>query len=151
MNTVKELLTEEDFFSTVYKSAKMGADAIINLLPKVKNDGLRSQMTRQLDGYERYAASARRELERIGSAVKEENLLLRVSARMGMACHTMVDASAGHIAEMLIEGSNMNITDMTRLLNNYAGDREEAEDAIRLARDVIDFEGCNVEALKRYL
>lgn len=146
MDTVRELLTEEECFSAVYKSAKMGAEAIINLLPKVTSDGLRSQMTRQLDGYERYAAAARRELERVGGPVKEENLIVRVTAKMGMAFHTLVDASTGHIAEMLIEGSNMNITDMTKLLNNCAG-----EEALRLVQEVVSFEGGNVEALKRYL
>ena len=37
-------------FEEIYKNVKMGADAIINLLPHVKNDTVRSLMTQQLDG-----------------------------------------------------------------------------------------------------
>ena len=43
-------MTEEFFLEEIYKNAKMGADSIINLLPHVKEDSLRSVMTMQLDG-----------------------------------------------------------------------------------------------------
>ena len=54
----KETISEELFFDEIYKNAKRGADAIINLLPRVNDDALRSVMTMQLDGYEKYAARA---------------------------------------------------------------------------------------------
>ena len=60
----------------------------------------------------------------------------------------MMDASTGHIAEMMIDGSNMGITDTTKLLNNY--DTRDS-DAVRLARDVVRFEEHNLETMKRYL
>ena len=41
MQEMKEAIREEDFFGEIYKNAKMGADSIINLLPKVKDDGMR--------------------------------------------------------------------------------------------------------------
>ena len=56
MQQTKETITEEAFLDAIYKNAKMGADSIINLLPKVEDDAMRSVMTAQLDGYERYAA-----------------------------------------------------------------------------------------------
>ena len=141
---------EEYFFSEIYKNTKMGADAIISLLPHVKDDGLRSAMTMQLDGYEKYAARAAQALQERGLVAKEENLVARVSARMGMAINTMLDSTTGHIAEMMIEGSNMGITDMTKLLNDYEC-KAEGEAAVRLARDVVRFEERNLETLKPFL
>ena len=70
MQEMKEAIREEDFLGEIYKNAKMGADSIINLLPKVKDDGMRSAMTMQLDGYERYAARAQKELEARGAEAK---------------------------------------------------------------------------------
>ena len=46
----KQQSKEDFFFNEIYKNAKMGADSIINLLPHVKEDSLRSVMTMQLDG-----------------------------------------------------------------------------------------------------
>ena len=92
MPSVKEKHTEQEicFLSEIYKNTKMGADAIINLLPHVRNDGMRSAMTRQLDGYEKYAARAATHLEGEGITPKEENWLARLSARVGMAFNTML-------------------------------------------------------------
>lgn len=150
MQETKEAIREEDFLGEIYKNVKMGADSIINLLPKVKNDGMRSAMTMQLDGYERYAARAQKELEARGVEAKEENVMTRLSARFGMAFNTMLDSTTGHIAEMMIEGSNMGITDMIKLLNNFEVGNGDSE-AVRLAREVVRFEEHNLEMLKPYL
>ena len=107
-------------------------------------------MTQQLDGYEKYAHRAADALESRGVNPKEEKLLTRVSARIGMAFSTLMDSTTSHIAEMMIEGSNMGITDMTRLINTYAG-TQNAVEALQLAREVVAFEEHNLEMLKRFL
>ena len=142
---------EADFYGEIYKSAKMGADAVINLLPHIKDDALRSVVTMQLDGYEKYAARAAATLAEMGVAAKEENIVARVTAKMGVALQTMLDATTSHVAEMLIEGTNMCITDMTKLLNENELHRGTSTGAARLAREVVAFEEHNLEMLKRYL
>ena len=146
----KREVSEELFLSEIYKNAKMGADSIINLLPHVKEDSLRSVMTMQLDGYEKYATRAAEALCAMGLEAKEENIITRFSARIGVAINTMIDSTASHIAEMLVEGSNMGITDMTKLLNSHEA-RGSGKEATRLAREVVAFEEHNLEILKRYL
>ena len=149
MQQTKETITEEAFLDAIYKNAKMGADSIINLLPKVEDDAMRSVMTAQLDGYERYAACAARALKKKGVEPREENIMTRFSAKMGMAFNTMLDSTGTHIAEMMLEGSNMGIVDLTRLLNPYSPTQDS--EAVRLAREVVRFEEGNLEQLKRYL
>ena len=149
MQQTKETITEEAFLDAIYKNAKMGADSIINLLPKMEDDAMRSVMTAQLDGYERYAACAARALKKKGVEPREENIMTRFSAKMGMAFNTMLDSTGTHIAEMMLEGSNMGIVDLTRLLNHYSPAQDS--EAVRLAREVVRFEEGNLEQLKRYL
>ena len=149
MQQTKETITEEAFLDAIYKNAKMGADSIINLLPKVEDDAMRSVMTAQLDGYERYAACAARALKKKGVEPREENIMTRFSAKMVMAFNTMLDSTGTHIAEMMLEGSNMGIVDLTRLLNHYSPTQDS--EAVRLAREVVRFEEGNLEQLKRYL
>lgn len=149
MQQTKETITEEAFLDAIYKNAKMGADSIINLLPKVEDDAMRSVMTAQLDGYERYAACAARALKKKGVEPREENIMTRFSAKMGMAFNTMLDSTGTHIAEMMLEGSNMGIVDLTRLLNHYSPTQDS--EAVRLACEVVRFEEGNLEQLKRYL
>lgn len=153
MPSVKERCEQDEAlaFEEIYKNTKMGADSIINLLPHVKDDAMRSLMTQQLDGYEKYAHRAAEHLEALGVTPREEGFFTRVSARIGMAFNTMLDSTTSHIAEMMVEGSNMGITDMTRLLNSCAARGQHASEAVRLAREVVAFEEHNLEVLKRYL
>ncbi len=148
MQAMKEKITEESFLGAIYKNAKMGADSIIDLMPRVQNDALRSAMTLQLDGYERYAAAASRALKERGVTAKEENLMVRMGAKMGIAFNTMLSVTTSHIAELMIEGSNMGITDTTKLLNNY---KTADSDAVRLAREIVAFEERNIEIMKGFL
>ena len=152
MSVTKERCMDDEayFMSEIYKNTKMGADAIINLLPSVKDDALRSAMTRQLDGYEKYAARAAKHLEELGVCPKEENWFTRMSAKLGMAFNTMMDSTGSHIAEMMVEGSNMGVTDMTKLLNTYEP-RGSAAEAVRLAHEVVTFEQHNLEVMRHYL
>ncbi|MBE6629520.1 MAG: hypothetical protein E7624_01560 [Ruminococcaceae bacterium] len=146
----KKMADEAYFMSEIYKNTKMGSDAIINLLPCVRDDAMRSAMTRQLDGYEKYAARAAKHLEEEGICPKEENWFARISARIGMAFNTMVDSTGSHIAQMMVEGSNMGVTDLTKLLNTFEP-RGSATEAVRLAHEVLEFEQHNLEVMRRYL
>ena len=59
------------------------------------------------------------------------------------------DKSNSNIAEKLIKGTNMGITDLTRCLNENAISVEE--ETARLASDILAFFSGSVEALKKFL
>ena len=78
-----------------------------------------------------------------GSAM--ENLMLR----MGISYNTMLNTSTGHIAEMIIKGSNNGILEMEKVLahnGEFAG-----KDCRDLAKELIDMENANIRTLKDYL
>ena len=152
MNATKQMHREKEdlFFGEIYKNAKMGADTVINILPHIKNDALRSIVTMQLDGYEKYAAHAATALAERGLCAKEENFVARGLSRIGVAIGTMVDSSTGRIAEIMIDGSNMCITEMTKLLNEHEA-QKSAKQAATLARELVRFEEQNLAVLKGYL
>jgi len=59
------------------------------------------------------------------------------------------DKSNSNIAEKLIKGTNMGITDLTRSLNNNA--LSVSEETTTLARDILALFSGSVEALKKFL
>lgn len=132
----------------IYKTAKSGADTVLNFMPYVKEEGMRRHLTMQLDGYERCAACAAEELEAMGESAKSANAVKRLSARAVAAMNTMVSSTQSHVASLLLQSTNANISDMTRILNATAG----SEDSSRtLARDLATFEEYNRAKLLRYL
>ena len=128
----------------------MGADSIINLLPKVEDSRLKSDMSVQLSGYEKFATRARNELREMGIEAQEKGFMTKAMARVGMEFNTMMDTSLSHIAEMMIQGSNMGIVEMNKCINTC--ERGGCEDgAVRLAQDIVEFEQQNLERMKKYL
>jgi hypothetical protein len=55
MSEQNTMSVTKDFLDSLYKNVKMGADSIIDLMPKVKDDGLRAEMTAELEKYESFA------------------------------------------------------------------------------------------------
>ena len=140
----------EHLLDAMYKNVKMGADSIINILPKAEDKEFRAELTRQMDKFEGYATNIRALINKEGDSPKEESLLTKLSAKMGMAMNTMMDSTTSHIAEMMIEGATMGVTDMTKLVREFEN-TSCSEDALSLAREIISFEEDTVERMKAFL
>lgn len=134
----------------IYKNAKMGSEALLSLLPHVADSSLRRDLTAQLDGYEGYARHAQEYLCEYGREAKEANVLQKMGTKVGIGVNTLMDSDTSHLAEMVIEGSNMNITESVKLLREHENCRVP-EKALKLCRDMIEFEQSNVENMKNYL
>ena len=141
---------EAEMLEQIYKNVKMGADSIIKLLPKVSDGNFKTDLTDQLNGYESLAGKAKARLKEIGCTAKEENIVTRMWASVGMSMSMLTDSTDSHIAQMVAEGSTMGITDGIKLLRDYENS-SVSESSLALARDVISFEEKNLERAKRYI
>lgn len=148
---MQELKTKEaELLEQVYKNVKMGADSIIKLMDKVSDGKFKTDLTDQLNGYEALASKAKTRLAELGVEAKEENVMTRFWASVGMTMNTLADASDSHIAQMVAEGSNMGITDSIKLLRDYEN-TNVSEYALKIVREVIEFEENNLERAKNYI
>ena len=141
---------EAELLEQLYKNVKMGSDSIIKLLGKVSDGKFKTDLTDQLNGYESLAAKAKSRLKEMGAEAKEENPMIKLWSSIGMAVSTMTDSSDSHIAQMVAEGSNMGVTDSIKLLREYEN-TNVSEGALKLVREVIDFEEKNLERAKSYI
>ncbi|MBP3370150.1 MAG: hypothetical protein J6L85_05300 [Clostridia bacterium] len=138
------------FLDSLYKNVKMGADSIIDLMPKVKDQKMREEMTAELEHYEGFSKEIRDILFKNGDEPKEETMMARMGVKMGVAMNTMMDDSTSHIADMMIQGATMGITDTTKLIREYENS-SCAEDALALARKTVKYEEESIERLKKFL
>lgn len=134
----------------VYKNVKMASDSLIDLMPKVKDEKLKSEMTVELSTYEAFASRAAKLLNEAGGKPREEGVLTKLSAKMGTAMNTMRDSTSSHLAGMIIEGATMGVNDMYKQIRE-AENTNASESALRLARDVCAYEEKTIEDLKAYL
>ena len=131
----------------VYNNVKMASDSILTLMPKVKDARLKQDMTTQLSVFDAFASRAAKLLGEQGVKPEEENLVTRMSAKMGSMMNTMRDSTTTHLVEMLVEGATMGVNDMLKQLRE-SENSAVCESALRLARDVCEYEEKLVEDMK---
>ena len=140
----------KSFLDSLYKNVKMGADSIIDLMPKVSDQKMKEEMTCQLEHYEKFAKEIRNMLFELGEEPKEESFMTKLMSKMGISINTMIDATSSHIADIMIQGATMGITDTTKLVREYEN-TPCSEEALSLARDTIKYEEESIEKLKKFL
>ena len=136
--------------ATIYKNVKMGSELIMTMMPKIDDQQLKAYVTEQLASYEKYASKVKDLINKSGEEPKEESLISKWMAKMGVQMNTLTDSTTSHLAEMMIQGSTMNITDLLRKIHeSESSDGQGGE--ISLAREIVNFEEKNVEKLKEFL
>lgn len=68
--------------------------------------------------------------------------------RIGLKLNTLIDSTSSHLAEMLMQGYVMGITDMARAGREFAADDK---DVLMLAERLIRLEDANFAAVRRWL
>ena len=139
-----------DFLDRMYKNVKMGSESIVTLMPKVDKEALRTEMTSELSQLEKYSAEISKMLYDEGRAPKEEGVVTRLSSKAGIMMNTMIDSTASHIAEMMMEGYTMGITDMTKDLREYEN-TNASEASLKLAREIVAFHEESFAKMKEFL
>ena len=129
---------------------KTSIDSILNLMPKVKNEDLKSDMTVQLSALEAFASRTVKLLAEEDVKPEDEGTLSKMSAKWGTMVNTMMDSSSSHLAQMLIEEATAGSAELTRLLRE-SENKSISEAALRLLRDVCAFEDKIIKDMKAYL
>lgn len=137
----------ETLLNELYKNTTMGADAIVDLMDKARDPGMRTEMTRELEKYREYSNRAASLLAERGLKPEEPGMMAKAGSKIGMAFNTMLDTTTSHIAKMMINGATMGIINIEKQLNEKETDGE----ARALAEEIVKFEKSTADHLARFL
>ncbi len=154
-----EFSNEIALLQEIYKGAVMGEDAIRQLLPKVDNPSFRSDLKTQYQEYQKTAGEAEKQLKALGHCPRESSGAQKAMLWTSLQGQTLMNSETSHLAEMMIQGSNMGIINLTKVLNSYtvpngpadAPEGKKRQQARDLAQSTIKMEQDNINRLKVYL
>lgn len=160
-----EFNNEYELLQEIYRGAKMGDESIHLLLPKVDNARFRSDLQTQSREYQATVSNAEQQMKAMGQCPRELNSKEQTMLWMSLQGSTLCNKETSHLAEMMIQGSNMGIISLTKILNSFgtptqnpAQSEQENQQAapaqnqaIDLARTTIQQEENNINRLKVYL
>lgn len=132
----------------IYKGAEMGRDSITQLNHIIDDDLLRRELDGQKNEYQGFMTEAEELMKRFGATPKGTGTMAKLSTRVMTDAKTMVDDSAPRVAEMMIQGSTMGVTKLTRHMSQYP---DVDSDVRRLSERLISVEEQSIERLKRFL
>ena len=135
-------------YREIQRNTEMAITALDTISSKIYDDQLALQASRQAMKYSEIHNMALDQILKAKAQPYQTRHLSNLMLKTGIHCNTLLNTSTGHIAEMLIKGSNMGILEMNKVLNH---NEEAGEKPIALANELLDFEAKNVERLIKYL
>ncbi|MGN0377281.1 MAG: hypothetical protein ACI4ED_06565 [Suilimivivens sp.] len=132
----------------VQKNAGMAIKAINSINRRVYDDDLALQISRQGMQYTDIYNKATEKLMEGKAKNYQSSGFQEIMLKGAIAGNTLLNNSTGHIAEMMIQGSNRGLTDMWKIINHH---ENAGSVSMEIAKELMDFEEKNIEKLKKYL
>ena len=110
-----------NLLNEVSQTAEMGKNTVRRLLNVTKDAQMLNHLRRELATFEDVSRRAHAMLATGGQLPKEQSPVAKLSAQVGIGMKTMMDKSTENLAEMLIEGNTMGVTQITKALNDAPG------------------------------
>lgn len=140
-----------ELLESIYKDAAMATYTLEELLKKLngKDNKIIKPCEDILKGYERYRDETKEKLLKLDSELKEESIMTKIGAKMGIMKEVITDNSDASIADMLIKGISMGSIDTEKKIGAYKENVDK--DNIKWAKDFYQFQQDNIKALKKFL
>lgn len=135
-------------YQEIQRNTEIAIKAIEAISDKVYNDDLALQIAKQSLKYSELHNEASKQLVEAKADSYRNSYFTDMMLKMGIGYQTLLNTSTGHIAEMMIKGSNMGVLEMEKVLNHNP---EAGELSTRLAKQFLEFEEKNIKRLKDYL
>ena len=140
-----------ELLESIYKDAAMATYTLEELLKELngKDNKIIKPCEDILKGYERYRDETKEKLLKLDSELKEESIMSKIGAKMGIMKEVITDNSDDSIADMLIKGISMGGIDTEKKIGAYKENVDKNN--IKWAKDFYQFQQDNIKALKKFL
>lgn len=137
-----------EIIKAVAKNSGMGVEAIDDIKNVIHDESLRSEVMAQKRAYEDIRERALAELSPTDKEDVDTCLLAKAMLKSSIAVNTLVDKSNKNIAEMLIEGVNMGINELTSQVNKL---HDAGEEPPEIATDLLNAYSASLNTLRTFL
>jgi len=140
---------EIEFLNKLYQNAEMGRDSSKEVLNSLEEgSAIRDIIQGQLKDYEFQLIQIKELILKRNGEIEENSAMGKMMTSMSITMKTMMDASDSKIAEMMIQGSDMGVIDINKLLNDHPTLTGEVR---QIAEDLLEMQQRHIQSLKSYL
>jgi len=117
---------DEEVLISVYKNAHIALQSISNIIGETKHAEMKDELNEEYDGYEKFIGKLSAFMKERGIEPKDINFMQKAFMFTSVKMNTLTNDSKSHIAELMIKGTVMGITELTEILNGKGDELKEA-------------------------
>lgn len=135
--------------NNIYRNAHIALQSISNVLPECGSMKMREELVNEYDGYEKFIGKLTAYMAENAFEMKDVNVMKKAMLYTSVKMNTLTDDSCSHIADMMIKGTVMGITELKQLLSRGEGRLDG--NVVKFAEELLKLEESYEEQLKKLL
>lgn len=142
------MINDVEMLTYVLQNAEMGCQGITSVRKDLRDSKVDGILCEQLIKYGKIYHCANNMLRNRGAEIRHVSPVTKAMTRYSAERDLKRDASASHVAEMLIKGNTIGVNKMSRHIRSYDGSDKRVS---TLAKKMLDTEEENIREMKAFL
>ncbi len=139
----------EELLAAVYRNVTTGSENLGNTIPMIKDRFLMRNVTDQMERYSTFTKQAGGLLMRRAMKPEKRSAVQKMMGRSGMMLNTLFDTSDGHLANIIVKGTERGADELEKTLCRLEEGGADSE-VVTLARTVVEFERMEAEKMRDF-
>ena len=148
MDEKQEFISTTTLLDLAYKNVRMASFAIDCIIDKIEDRRLEELLRKQNDFYLDTTEELEKLSEEIGHEPQDINPMLKGTSFASIKMKTFLNDETPHLAEMLVQGTTMGITEILKAKSEYPTQNKQLID---LTDSITESEELFVDSLKEFL
>lgn len=137
-----------ELLDAAYKNVRMASFAIDCIIDKIEEKSLEDLLRKQNDCYLNYVEKIEKLSEELKHKPKDINIMLKGMSFASIKTKSMMNNETPHLAEMLVQGTTMGITDTLKAKSEFPSNNQKLNSIVD---EIVNCEEKFVESLKNFL
>lgn len=137
-----------ELLNQIHQNADMGRDSVRHVIQLSNDSQFLHVLNSQLDEYEEAYDESGEMLRAQGIQAEDASPMAKAMSRVTSTIKSLVNPTTSKLAEMMIQGNTLGVTELKKQLNAYHGSNPTV---VNLAQRQLKTEEKNIEEMKKYL
>ena len=146
---MEQIKSDSEILAEIYRNAQLAITSISDIMPEVVDGGIREEIMRQHEEYEKVCSQAAQLAMKYGLDLKEPSPIKKAMMWSAIKMGTASDNSEQNIAQMRIRGTVNGITSLKTSLTD--GQKGMDPEVYKLLKELINLEEGFEKKLKSFL
>ena len=116
---------DHEVLTSIYKNAHIALQSISNIIGETDHPDMKKELNEEYEGYEKFIGELSAYMKSIDLEPKDICAIKKAFMFTSIKMNTLTDDSKSHIAELMIKGTVMGITELIEIKNGHENDLGE--------------------------